>query len=295
MSFSLPFSAKSAVLDEDNPCERPVTIVTIDTGIDLENKELLRFLKRDNSGKIIGENTRNYFSSIQDFHGHGTEIVSIITQLTECVRIIPISYWDNSLSLKTESFISALEAAIKYKPRIINISGGGKEFEEKEYRAIKRTESHGILIVSSAGNESENIDLPKNQYFPSSYLTKNMIIVTAVDNDGKLGKFSNFGLYSVDISAPGVEVEVTGLKNKKLIDSGTSQATAFVTGVAAKMISMYPQISPSQIRLILHNSSIKKADLMNKTRSGGIIDPISAISYVKSLKLPKNRYIKKYE
>ena len=220
----------------EKKCKNLVKVVTIDTGVDLQNEKIRSHLIRGPSG-FLGKNVLYNGAPIQDFNGHGTQMADIITNVSNCAQIIPVSYWEDSASLKINPFISALEEAINYNPKIINISGGGNSFYEREYLAIKKAESLGIIIVSAAGNDGKNIDIPNNKYFPASYGASNIITVNAVDKNGELGKFSNYGSYTVDISAIGIDVASFGLYNEKLISSGTSQATAYVSGVIKSIIN----------------------------------------------------------
>ena len=176
-------------------------------------------------------------------------------------QIIPVSYWEDSASLKINPFISALEEAINYNPKIINISGGGNSFYEREYLAIKKAESLGIIIVSAAGNDGKNIDEFENNFFPSAYRTSNIISVGAVTKEGSYFYISNCGQKSVDIAALGKDVTASGLDNTNVTRSGTSQATAIVCGAIAKAFLIKPDLTFLDIKQILLSSADRKKEL----------------------------------
>jgi hypothetical protein len=60
------------------------------------------------------------------------------------------------------------------------------------------------LFVAAAGNEGMNID--SNQSYPSNFTSSNILSVAAVDNQGNLAGFSNYGTRNVDVAAPGVNI-----------------------------------------------------------------------------------------
>lgn len=286
--FILFFIAITA--NAEQLCQNKVTIATIDTGIDLKNEYLVKFIKKDAAGNLVGENTINKSDSIQDRNGHGTQIADIITKISKCAELIPIIYWDETTNSKLDSFVLAIERAITYKPNIINISGGGNVFSEREYSLLKETESRGIIIVSAAGNDGKNTDFSPNRYFPGSYQLPNIITVSAVDSAGELGRFSNFGLNSVHISAHGVDVATSGLNNKTTISSGTSQATAYVSGVVANLLTVDKSLTGEAIKNIIITTADKKSDLIGKSQSGGVINEARAIAAIKSKKFKKGNF-----
>jgi len=137
--------------------------------------------------------------------------------------------------------VEALKYAVDHNVDVINYSGGGPEPAAEELRVLKEAERKGILVVAAAGNEESNIDDKKKAYFPASYGLKNIITVTAHDEDLRILPSSNYGRSSVDIFAPGYRIKSSLQNGRTGYLTGTSQATAFVTGVAALIKSEYPQ------------------------------------------------------
>src|SRR4029077_10572959 len=120
----------------------------------------------------------------------------------------------NPGSVNLRNTVKAINYAIDHGARIINYSGGGPEFSEEEYLAIKRAESKGILFVAAAGNERQNTDLVENYYYPSAYRLSNIISVAATDIHNNLLPSSNWGKKSVDVAAPGENIYSTLPQNK---------------------------------------------------------------------------------
>ena len=88
---------------------------------------------------------------------------------------------------------------------------------------------------------------------------------------------SNYGAKSVDISAPGYRIKSALPGGRSGFLTGTSQATAFVSGVAAMLKSQDPNISAAKMKQIIVASAKKEASLAGKCTSGGRLDAASAI------------------
>lgn len=243
---------------------KDVKVAIVDSGVNVKN-ELLKdsFIKKPN-GKPLGYDFVRGTSSVSDNHGHGTHVAGIIVKKKDNlgyysgiadVSIIPVTFWSGTLS--NDRSVTNSERAIRFAVEngasIINYSGGGPSFSPRELSALKEAQQKGILVVAAAGNEYGNIDFPGNQFFPCSYKDfglDNIICVGSIDNRGEAALSSNFGK-KVDIYAPGVDIVSTGLRTQYESMSGTSQATAFVTGVAALIKSHFPKLKPYQIISIL--------------------------------------------
>lgn len=266
--------------DSDGECASTVTVATIDTGIDLKNPKLKRAVKRDQNGNLIGK-AFGSAASIQDVHGHGTHIADLISREDNCIRIVPFSYYvDPNLEMflsTTESFDMALEAAISINPDIINISGGGYGFSIREFALVKRAEILGITIVSAAGNDGKNIDSFSEGFFPGSYKTSNIISVGAVTADGTYFDRANYGK-SVDIAALGKDVSATGLNGQTTVLSGTSQATAIVSGAIAKALLKNRALGVSDLKKLLFSSADIHNNLSSRVNYGRVLNQKNLIA-----------------
>ncbi|MBC7430270.1 MAG: S8 family serine peptidase, partial [Bacteriovorax sp.] len=139
-------------------------------------------------------------------------------------------------------------------------------------------ERKGILVVAAAGNEESNIDDKRKAYFPASYGLKNIISVTAYDEDLKILSSSNYGRQSVDIFAPGYRIKSSLQNGRAGYLTGTSQATAFVTGVAALIKSQYPNIPTEKLKEIIKASARKEISMEGKCATGGRLDAAAALA-----------------
>lgn len=131
---------------------------------------------------------------------------------------------------------------------------------------------HTLFVVASGNDGSDNDMLPA---FPANLRMNNSISVAATFGFTELASFSNVGLTTVDIAAPGVAIasSVPSLDNKKLLPmSGTSMAAPYIAGVAAKIKDFNPSLTPVQIKQILMGTVDKKEWLKMKVVSSGVVN-----------------------
>jgi subtilisin family serine protease len=182
----------------------------------------------------------------------------------------------------------------------------GKGFSpEKKWvdEAVKYAESKGVLLVHAAGNDAKNLD--ENHNYPTPALLDgtrpNNWITVGASGDHKAGglsaNFSNYGKKEVDVFAPGVKIYATvpgGNTYQNL--QGTSMASPVVAGLAAFIMSYYPNLSAAQVKQVIEKSakgpgekvnlpgSSNKVDASELSRTGGIINAYEAIKLASTIK-----------
>jgi subtilisin family serine protease len=155
-----------------------------------------------------------------------------------------------------------------------NNSWGGGGYSQALYDAIERANTANILFIAAAGNDGSNIDASAS--YPAGYTNDNIISVAAIDKNGSLASFSNYGAKSVDLGAPGVGIYSTlpAKSGRNIVSSygsysGTSMATPHVTGAAALYASTHSGASAAQIKSAILSSVVPTSSLNNKTVTGG--------------------------
>lgn len=204
---------------------RKIKIAIIDTGLSVKHDY------------FYGQNgiKKEYLEGNLDTDGHGTHIAGIITRNTigHDVEIIPIKIQAYSQDLSLE-----IHKAIESGADIINISISGSGDSEKEFLALKTAQQKGILIIVAAGNTYRNEKLSQKP-FPASYKEKlsNIIVVGSINKD-YTSPYHYDKDFLPELYAFGQNVLSAGLtKDTLIVMSGTSQATAKVTSVAAKILT----------------------------------------------------------
>ena len=231
-----------------------------ETGVDKKGQDKRKNGKDDDGNGCIddvhGCNFITMTGDIEDSHGpgHGTHISGIIgaTQgngvgvsgVAPNVSMMILKFYDPKRPgfQNLNNTVKAIYYAIENGAHIINYSGGGTSPSPEEKRAIEKAQKKGILFITAAGNEKSNLDLTSH-YYPADYPLDNIISVTAFDKSKKILPTSNYGAFSVDIAAPGNNILSTLRGGQYGTMTGTSQATAFVTGVAALILSRYPDFN----------------------------------------------------
>ncbi|MCK5074371.1 MAG: S8 family serine peptidase [Bacteriovoracaceae bacterium] len=285
-----PFNNKSSI-NLENAWERfkeekkEIVVAVIDTGIDPNHNFLAKNIFLHN-GKIsqnrfgldFSKNSKNKFRPI-DTHGHGTHVSGIIKSVYPDVKLLVLKYFNPEASGKDNlnSTIEALRYAVNAGVDIINYSGGGPEPALEELRILKIAEKKGILIVAASGNEESNIDIKSNAYYPASYGLSNIVTVSAYDENLNILAASNYGKHSVDIFAPGYRIKSSLPNNRSGYRTGTSQATAFVSGVAAMIKAEHPKSTAHELKNFLISSAQKEANFVGKCRTGGRVDASAAL------------------
>lgn len=288
---------------------RNVLVAVIDTGLDSSHPDLRQnvWAQKDvSSGSSDAKRGRGLTSKFSkdvygwdfvrnqpnpaDNHGHGTHVAGIIgavanpitgvSGVAHQVSIMSVKYYSDSNPgpVNLNNTVRAIHYAIDHGARIINYSGGGPEFSREEYLAIKRAEAQGILFVAAAGNEHQNTDAPEHYYYPSAYGLSNILSVAATDINNNLLASSNWGKTKVEVAAPGENIYSTLPGGRYGYMSGTSQATAFVSGIAALLLSKNPSLTPAQVKRIIMDSVDKLPQLENKVATGGRVNALAALT-----------------
>jgi subtilisin family serine protease len=137
--------------------------------------------------------------------------------------------------------------------------------------AIDRAGAKNILFIAAAGNSGTNNDATAS--YPSGYTSSNIIAVASITNTGALSSFSQYGLTTVDLGAPGSSIYSTlpgsGGTSSYGTYSGTSMATPHVTGAAALYAASNSGASAAQIKTAIMNAVTPTTSLSGKCVSGG--------------------------
>lgn len=187
-------------------------------------------------------------------------------------------------SLNLTNTIKALRQAVKHGANIINYSGGGYSSDSEELSVLKEAEEKGILVVVAAGNGTDignqpvDMDSSFSKYYPCAYNLKNIICVGNITFEGKPASSSNLGVNNIHVFAPGKDIYSTLPYNKMGPMTGTSQATAFVSGVAALILSKNPQLKPEQVKNLIMNTVDKEEGIKYSTLSRGKVNASKALS-----------------
>lgn len=249
---------------------------------------------------------------------HGTHVAGIIAAnrnndlgikgIADNVKIMVIRAVPDG-DERDKDVANAIIYAVDNGAQIINMSFGKSYSPQKEAvdKAVKYAESKGVLLVHAAGNSSKNIDtgrnFPTKTYADSKTKATNWLEIGASawgTGSDFVGDFSNYGKETVDVFAPGVNIYSTTPDNKYESFNGTSMAAPNTAGVAALLMSYYPELTAFQVKDIITKSS-RKFDNLKVTKpgkeelvefkdlsiSGGLINAYEALKMAESMTVGK--------
>lgn len=286
-----------------------VVVAVIDTGVDYTHDELAENIWRNSGESGGGKETNGIDDDGNGFiddvvgwdfvendnkpydlkgggfsgnPGHGTHVSGIIAAKADngigvvgvapSVKIMAMRFISEQGSGTTDAAVQAIKYAVDNGAKILSNSWGS-EGDDPEGQILKEVIQYAldrdVLFVAAAGNSAYDNDVPGKMAVPASYDFGNIISVAAVDRNNKLASFSSYGLKTVDIAAPGVDILSTSPKNKYMTLPGTSMACPHVSGSAALYWSKYPNAKMIEVKAAILNSAIPVSSLSGKVLTGG--------------------------
>jgi subtilisin family serine protease len=252
-----------------------VVVAVLDSGLDLAHPDLVDNLYT-NPGEVAGngiDDDANGF--VDDVHGwdfrqddndpsdpttlcvsHGTHTAGTVgavgnngigvTGVAQQVRIMPLRVFYPVLllcSAQDADIIDAIGYMALMRVPISNNSWGGASPSQALQDAISRTR---MLFVVSAGNDGSNNDTTPS--YPASFTLGNILAVAATTDTDGLASYSNYGVQSVDLAAPGSDILSTIREGAYGLLSGTSMSSPHVAGAAAVLLGHDPTLTAYELR-----------------------------------------------
>jgi len=296
---------------------KEVNVVIFDTGIDLDHSDLRDNLwtnpneipnngqDDDGNGYIddyYGWNAYNGNGNADDQEGHGTHVAGIIgavgnnyigvSGINQKVSMISVKIFNENGYTTDEAIMGGYEYITTLLEQGIDIVavnqswGGGVDFDDSDAEDIVDiyrdfADEHGAfntIWVTSAGNSQFDNDQALFQKYPSQIQSPTIISVASTNSYDNLSYFSEYGLNTVDIGAPGSTILSTYIGGNFAYLSGTSMASPYVTGTLALVASVYGKES-AVTRISRIMATIDKIlSLEGKTITGGRLNANNALS-----------------
>ncbi len=280
-----------------------VVVAVLDSGVDYNHSDLAgNMWTRPDSVPAYEDAELGTFQDLHGFNavenaadpmddnGHGTHCAGIsgaeggndigIAGVNWKVQIMPLKFMNAGGFGTTKDAIEAINYVINRKKagvnvRVISASWGSTMKSRALEDVIRKAYEADILFVAASGNATTNND--RRPHYPSSYNVPNVISVAALDRNDNLASFSNYGVKSVAVAAPGVDILSTWLGDEYEEKSGTSMATPVVAGVAALIVTQNANISVDDLKKRILASVDPLDSLKGKVTTGGRINAEKAL------------------
>jgi len=273
-----------------------------------------------NSRTVVGDDPNNLYEKgygNNDVKGpdarHGTHVAGIIGAnrkntigikgIADNVKIMSVRAVPNG-DERDKDVANAIIYATDNGAKIINMSFGKSFSPNKDVvdKAVKYAESKGVLLIHAAGNDGDDLDQKAN--FPNKKYTaggeaKSWLEIGASSwgtDENFVGSFSNYGKKSVDLFSPGVQIYSTTPENTYEDLQGTSMACPATVGVAAVLMSYFPELTAGQVKDIIRQSTRKfdglkvtkpgtkdNVDFSQLSSTGGLVNVYSAVKLAMSM------------
>ncbi len=234
--------------------EMSIPVAVLDTGVDATHPGLRHAIDTSKGASFLGYSKTNSSSAdITDENGHGTHISGIIAAkpvdnngvwgINSQATIIPIKFIDATGKGSQLDAAMAIRYAVDHGAKIINCSWGYFKKTSVLEDAIQYALKKGVIIVGSVGNN--NTMIPE---YPAAF--DDVITVGALTKGSARASYSSYGS-RLDFMSFGSDIYSTLPSNGYGVLSGTSQATAIVSGVISRALSLYPLMTKAGIYALI--------------------------------------------
>lgn len=158
------------------------------------------------------------------------------------VRVLPVDIYGSSGTTTTFDVARGIVTAVNNGATVLNLSLGGEGDSPFLNELIYQAREQGVMVFAAAGNEPTTTPV-----WPAA--NPNVIAVTAADRRGNVAPYANHGAF-VDLLAPGTSR--ISFNDQTYFVSGTSTATAFVSGIAGAHAAAGK--TPAQIQAYLQTA-----------------------------------------
>lgn len=241
-----------------------VNVAVLDTGVNVNHPDLKNRIAQCKD--FTNPRTPIINNSCDDKNGHGTHVAGIVAAdagadglgiygVAPSAKIFAYKVCGANGSCYADDIAMALRTAADQKgAKVVNMSFGTDKNIPLIRDAVNYASSKGVLLVAAAGNEgpaSNSID------YPGAYAS--VVAVGAINDKLDVTKWSSRGINSltdpkviddrdIEFAAPGETIESTWNNGGYIILSGTSMASPFVAGLAAKYWQFSPtgKVTPAQ-------------------------------------------------
>ncbi|HXD89391.1 MAG TPA: S8 family serine peptidase [Urbifossiella sp.] len=179
---------------------------------------------------------------------HGTTVADIILRIAPAVKLYSADVFGSTGTCEVETVIAALHHAIEvWKVKVINLSLGVPEHKllqlprrQQLQQAIEEAYFRDVLVFAAAHN-----DHPLTRSYPAAFAPPLISVDKALFDDPL--EFAYRLREHVEFQAHG-----KGYVGPFAREPATSWATPHLAGIAARILSLKPDLKPFEIKTILY-------------------------------------------
>ncbi|OGN05716.1 MAG: hypothetical protein A2831_03330 [Candidatus Yanofskybacteria bacterium RIFCSPHIGHO2_01_FULL_44_17] len=226
-----------------------VNVAILDTGIYSSHPDLARRVSQCKD--FTNQRTPIINGKCEDKNGHGTHVAGIVAAdagvdgegifgIAPEAELFVYKVCGNNGSCYADDIAAALNTAVSEGANIVNMSFGSNQQSLLIKNAIDSAANAGLLLVAAAGNDGpfeDSID------YPAAYAS--VMAIGAINKFLDITDWSSRGINEdttpnviedrdIEFAAPGEYIESTWTNGGYVIHSGTSMASPFIAGLAAK-------------------------------------------------------------
>jgi subtilisin family serine protease len=174
-------------------------------------------------------------SKLPSEFGHGTMVSGLIHLVAPNARIMPLKAFHADGAADLSDIVRAIYYAIDHNASVINMSFSSTTQSPAVTAAMQYASSHNVICIASGGNDGGRIKV-----YPAG--DTGVIGVGSTTSTDKRSSFSNYGVPSIRMAAPGEALITTYPGNNYAGVWGTSFSTALTSGAIAILIQVTPHL-----------------------------------------------------
>ncbi len=277
-----------------------VIAAVLDSGVDYTHTDLesnILINRREVASNGIDDDGNGYIDDVRgydfvdqdadpmDENGHGTHCAGIIgargdnssgvVGVNWRVGLLPVRVLNADGEGASSDIAAGIVYAVDRGASVINLSLGGPRASQIIEDAIQYALDRDVLVVAAAGNSGSDND--RSPVYPASSTKSNVIAVAASTTGDILAVFSNYGIESVDVAAPGQGILSTVPGNQYDVFDGTSMAAPHVTGLVALLKSIDEKRSAADLRDVILSTALVRVAMRERISTGARVDAAAAV------------------
>ncbi len=227
---------------------------------------------------VLGQEDVEAEADLQEmlpYFGHGTMTAGLIRMVAPAAQIMPLVAFDAHGTGNSYDIISAIYYAVNNGADVINMSFSMEEYSLELGLALEYARENGVIPVAATGNNGLH-----TYAFPASFTAA--VGVASTNWADYLTDFTNYGVPTGDLTAPGKELVTLYPGGAYAVGWGTSFSTPLVAGTVALIRDMHAgsnKFSHKNTRLDLLYGTIYRPYLWDWIYSGGRLNAFGAVLY----------------